>query len=248
MTLGSIQFPVGSAFPDTLLNESAALASSHQAAEARGSSGVAWNDLAYQPRFTVYELFEVHRRFVNRYLNQYFDCLDRLPTSITELNENGMSQELSTRESLKADRNMSLLKISQATAVHDLKVLVEILGMIKEQEKTQKRTNSPALAAWTVACSILALVTPHEVSSFAFQFGALAGALVLTVRLLRKPSSLEPLDPVQHKVQGLLRSLEQGTIQYRDRREVLISELNPLKYLIFAPANSAVRDNTVFTY
>jgi hypothetical protein len=56
--------------------------------------------------------------------------------------------ELSTREGLKADRNMSLLKISQATAVHDLKVLVEILDMIKEQEKTQKRTNSPALAAW----------------------------------------------------------------------------------------------------
>ncbi|RFN53896.1 hypothetical protein FIE12Z_1810 [Fusarium flagelliforme] len=170
-----------------VVGESTALASSHQNVEARGSSAAEfWNDLAYQPRCTLYQLFEVHRRFVNRYLNQYFDCLDRLPTSITELNENGMSQELSTREGLKAERNMSLLKISQVTAVHDLKVLVEILDMIKEQEKPQKKTNSPALAAWTVACSILAFVTPHKVSSSAFQFGALAGALVFTVRLLRK--------------------------------------------------------------
>lgn len=75
-----------------VVDESIALVSSHQSVETRGSSGLAWNDLAYQPRCTIYELFEVHRRFVNRYLNQYFDCLDRLPTSITELNENGMSQ------------------------------------------------------------------------------------------------------------------------------------------------------------
>ena len=75
-----------------VVDESIALASSHQSVEARGSSDVAWNDFAYQPRCTIYELFEVHRRFVNRYLNQYFDCLDRLPTSFTELNENGMSQ------------------------------------------------------------------------------------------------------------------------------------------------------------
>ncbi|CAG1977744.1 unnamed protein product [Fusarium graminearum] len=215
---------------------STAVTSSHQAVEARGSSGVGWNDLAYQPKCSIYELFEVHRRFVNRYLNQYFDCLDRLPTSITELNENDMSQELSTREGLKAEKNMSLLKISQATAVYDLKVLVEILDMIKEQEKPQKRTNSPALAAWTIACSILAFVTSHKVSSSALQFGALAGALVFTVRLLRKSSSLEPLDPVQDKVQGLLRSFEEGTIQYRDRREVLILELNLL-------ATSAVQDD-----
>lgn len=56
--------------------------------------------------------------------------------------------ELSTRESLKVERNISLLKISQATAVHDLKMLIEILDMIKDQEKHQKTTNSPALAAW----------------------------------------------------------------------------------------------------
>ncbi|RBR12494.1 uncharacterized protein FIESC28_08618 [Fusarium coffeatum] len=209
-------------------DESAALARSYQTVEASGSSDVAWNDLAYQPRCTIYELFEVHRRFVNRYLNQYFDCLDRLPTSNTELNENGISQELSTRKGLKAESNMSLLKISQATAVHDLKMLVEILDMIKEQERHQKTTNSPALAAWTVACSILALVTPHKVSSSAFQIGALAGALLFTVRLLWKPSSLESLDPVQHKLQALLRSFEGGTMKHHDRREVLIAELNPL--------------------
>lgn len=148
-----------------VVDESIALANSHQSVEARGSSGVAWDDLAYEPRCNIYELFEVHRRFVNGYLNQYFDCLDRLPTSITELDENGMSQgtwnqdscrpspfnflpELSTRKGLKVERNMSLLNISQASAVHDLKMLVEILDMIKEQERRQKTTNSPALTAW----------------------------------------------------------------------------------------------------
>jgi hypothetical protein len=57
--------------------------------------------------------------------------------------------ELSTRDGLEARRNMWRLKIAQDTAVEDLKNLIENLDKIKEQEKSEKRTNSPAaLIAW----------------------------------------------------------------------------------------------------
>ncbi|KAL3595698.1 hypothetical protein FPOAC2_10053 [Fusarium poae] len=211
------------------VGDSTALVSSHQTVQARGSSGVAfWNELsAYRATYSVYVLFEADRRSANYQMNKYFNYLERLPTSITELNENGMCQELSTRDGLEARRNMWRLKIAQDTAVEDLKNLIENLDKIKEQEKSEKRTNSPAaLIAWTVACSILAFAVPHEVSSSAFKIGGLGGMLLFAVRLLWKPSSLESLDPVQHKLEGLLQSFQDGTMQYRDRNEVLIAKLN----------------------
>ncbi|KAJ4003964.1 hypothetical protein NW752_010949 [Fusarium irregulare] len=214
-----------------VVGESTDLASSHQTVEARGSPRIAsWDDSAYQSWCTIYELFEARRRSANRYLNKYFDCLDRIPTSSTELNENGVSRELSNRWGSEAETNMWRLKISHDTVVQDLKDLIEILDKIKEQEEPQKRPNSPALTAWTIACSILTFVIPHKVSSSAFQIGALAGALLFTVRLLWKPSSLESLDPVQYKLQALLQSFEEGTMQYHDRSEVLIAELNRKMY------------------
>jgi hypothetical protein len=76
-----------------VVGESTALASSHQNVEARGSPRIAsLDDSAYEPWCTIYELSEARRRSANRCLKKYFGCLDRLPTSSTELNENGVSQ------------------------------------------------------------------------------------------------------------------------------------------------------------
>ena len=56
--------------------------------------------------------------------------------------------ELSKREGSEAESNIWLLKISHDSAVRDLRILVEILDMIKKQEKPRKRTVPPILAAW----------------------------------------------------------------------------------------------------
>ncbi|KAF4459649.1 hypothetical protein FALBO_13587 [Fusarium albosuccineum] len=185
--------------------ESTALASSRQqTVGARGTSGVpSWS----QSGCDIFELFEVYRRSANRYLNQCFECLDRLPASSTELNAYSRSQ-VSTREGSEAERNVWLLKISHDSAVRDLTVLDEILDKAKEQEKPPERTVSPSIAAWTFACSILAFAVPHKISSAIFKVGALAGALLFTFGLLRKPPRVSRLGPVQHKIQGLIRSFK----------------------------------------
>lgn len=76
-------------------DESTALASSRQqTVGARGTSSVPdWNAAsASHHNRDIFELFEVYRRSANRYLNQYFECLDRLPTSAAELNASSRSQ------------------------------------------------------------------------------------------------------------------------------------------------------------
>ena len=64
------------------------------------------------------------------------------------LNIINILSDLSRREGSEEERNMWLLKISHDSAVRDLRVLVEILDTIKEQEKPRKRTVPPILAAW----------------------------------------------------------------------------------------------------
>ncbi|RBR18861.1 hypothetical protein FVER53590_11660 [Fusarium verticillioides] len=212
-------------------DENTALTSSRQqTVGAKGSSGVpSWNPVsANQSGCDIFELFEVYRRSANRYMNQYFECLDRLPASGTELNAYSRSQEVSTREGSEAERNVWLLKISHDSAVRDLTVLDEILDKAKEQEKPPGRTVSPGAAVWTFACSILAFAFPHKVSSVMFKVGALAGALLFTFDLLRKPPWASRLGPVQHKIQGLIRSFEEGTMRHRDRGEVLVSPLDSI--------------------
>ena len=81
-------------YGDYEVDESTALAASQQTVESRGGSGAeSWNEIsANRTECDTFELFEVHRRSANRYLNQYFDCLARLVKSGTELNESDMSQ------------------------------------------------------------------------------------------------------------------------------------------------------------
>ena len=81
-------------YGDYVVDESTALASSQQTVESRGTlDAESWNEIsANRTGCDVFELFEVHRRSANRYLNQYFECLARLPESSTELNGNDMSQ------------------------------------------------------------------------------------------------------------------------------------------------------------
>ncbi|RBQ66607.1 hypothetical protein FVER14953_11660 [Fusarium verticillioides] len=132
-------------------DENTALTSSRQqTVGAKGTSGVpSWNAVsANQSGCDIFELFEVYRRSANRYMNQYFECLDRLPASGTELNAYSRSQEVSTREGSEAERNAWLLKISHDSAVRDLTVLDEILDKAKEQEKPPGRTVSPGAAVW----------------------------------------------------------------------------------------------------
>ncbi|KAF5622288.1 hypothetical protein F52700_10551 [Fusarium sp. NRRL 52700] len=130
--------------------ESNALAKSRQQiVEARGASDVPfWNTVSSsQSNCDIFELFEVHRRSANRYLNQYFECLDRLPASSAELNVYSRSQ-VSNREGSQAESNVWLLKVSHDSAVRDLTALDEILDMAKEQEKPLRRNFSPGVAAW----------------------------------------------------------------------------------------------------
>jgi hypothetical protein len=70
------------------------------------------------------------------------------------------------------------------------------------------------------------LAIPKKVASAFFEFGALAGALLLTFRIVRKPPRANRLDPVQHKVRDLIRLFEQGAMKQRDRGEVLISPVD----------------------
>ncbi|KFY82999.1 hypothetical protein V500_10226 [Pseudogymnoascus sp. VKM F-4518 (FW-2643)] len=210
-------------------DERTALASSRQqTVGARGTSSVPWNAAsANHHEGDISELFEVYRRSANRYLSQYFECLDRLPNSAAEPYAFSQSQEVSTREGSEAERDVNLLKISQDSAVRDLTALDEILDNAKEQEKPPGRIVSSGIAAWTLACSILAYVVPHKASSATFKAGALAGALLFTYRLLRRPPG-NRLGTVQHKIQGLIRSFEEGTMRHRDRGEVLISPLDSI--------------------
>ncbi|CAH0049025.1 unnamed protein product [Clonostachys solani] len=200
-----------------------------------------------QSRYNIFVLYEVYRRSANRYMKQYFECLDRLPASSTEpSNAYGRSQEVSTREGFsiredvsipegfsmpegyEAESNFWRFKISHDTAVADLTVLDEILDKAKEQEKPPGRTVSPGLAAWTFMCSILAFASPHNVPSTVFKVGALTGALLFTSSLVRNVPRASKLGPAQHKIQGLIRSFEEGTMPHRDRSEVLISPLGLL--------------------
>lgn len=78
----------------------------------------------------------------------------------------------------------------------------------------------------TFTCSVLALAIPKRVASAFFQVGALAGALLLTFRIVRKPPRVNRLEPVQHKVRDLISLFEQGAMKQRDRDEVLISPVD----------------------
>ncbi|VUC33274.1 unnamed protein product [Clonostachys rosea] len=209
-------------------DESTALTSSReQTAAARAILALSYWYTDNEREWDISVLAGVYGRSANRYLEKYFECLDRLPASSAELiTAPSRLQEVCTREGNEAERNFWQLKISHDTAVQDLEVLDEILNRAKEQEKPPGRAVSPGLAAWTFMCSILALALPHKVPSTVFKVGALAGALLFTSGLLRKVPRVSKLEPVQHKVQGLIRSFEEGTMRHRDRSEVLIPPLD----------------------
>jgi hypothetical protein len=59
----------------------------------RASAAPFWNAASpTENEGDIWELFEVYRRSANRYLNQYFDCLDRLRASSADINADGRSQ------------------------------------------------------------------------------------------------------------------------------------------------------------
>lgn len=114
----------------------------------------------------IWELFEVYRRSANRYLNQYFDCLDRLRASSADF-AGGRSQgasgyswtfsytanlnvqtEIAIRENSQAEGDVWLLKISHDSAVRDLVALDKILDKAKSEEKPRGRAVSPVVALW----------------------------------------------------------------------------------------------------
>ncbi|KAJ4217611.1 hypothetical protein NW759_008919 [Fusarium solani] len=193
----------------------------------RASAAPFWNAASpTENEGDIWELFEVYRRSANRYLNQYFDCLDRLRASSADINAGGRSQEIAIRENSEAEGDVWLLKISHDSAVRDLAALDKILDKAKSEEKPRGRAVSPVVALWTFTCSVLALAIPKKVASAFFEFGALAGALLLTFRIVRKPPRVNRLDPVQHKVRDLIRLFEQGAMKQRDRGEVLISPVD----------------------
>ncbi|EEU41430.1 uncharacterized protein NECHADRAFT_83503 [Fusarium vanettenii 77-13-4] len=221
----------------------------------RASAAPFWNAASpTENEGDIWELFEVYRRSANRYLNQYFDCLDRLRASSADISAGGRSQEIAIRGNSEGESDVWLLKISHDSAVRDLVALDKILDKAKSEGKPRGRDISPALKLWTFTCSILALIIPKkvtptlfqvpptffqvsptffqvsptffQVSSVFFQVGAIAGALLLTSRIFRKPPRVNRLDPVQHKVLDLIRSFEQDAMKQRDRGEVLISPVD----------------------
>ncbi|KAJ4183799.1 hypothetical protein NW767_013457 [Fusarium falciforme] len=222
------------------VDEVTALAGPHQQqVGARRASAVPfWNAVSpTENEGDIWELFEVYRRSANRYLNQYFDCLDRLRASSADMNAGGRSQEVAIRENSDAEGDVWLLKISHDSAVRDLDALDKILDKAKSEEKPRVRDVSPAVILWTCTCSVLALGLPKKVPSVFFQVpwallqasalaGTLAGALLLIFRIVRKPPRVNRLDPVQHKVRDLIRLFEQGAMRQRGRGEVLISPVD----------------------
>ncbi|KAM5354747.1 hypothetical protein ACJ41O_001394 [Fusarium nematophilum] len=174
----------------------------------------------------IWELFEVCRRSANRYLMQYFDCLDRIRASSAEVDAHGRLQEIVTCEGSGTDSDVWRLKISHDSAVRDLNTLDKILDKAREEGKPPGRAVFPGVAVWTLACSIFALTVPNRVPLAFFKVGALAGALLFTFRPLWKPPRVDRLGTVQSKVQGLIQSFGEGTMQQRDRGEVLISPMD----------------------
>ncbi|KAM6519223.1 hypothetical protein FALCPG4_012870 [Fusarium falciforme] len=214
------------------VDEATALADPHQQqVGARRASAVPfWNAASpTENEGDIWELFEVYRRSANRYLNQYFDCLDRLQASSADMNAGGRSQ-VAIRENSDAEGDVWLLKISHDSAVRDLAALDKILDKAKGEEKPRVRDVSPAVVLWTCTCSVLALGLPKKVPWALLQVsalaGTLAGALLLIFRIVRKPPRVNRLDPVQHKVRDLIRLFEQGAMRQRDRGEVLISPVD----------------------
>ncbi|KAI7760858.1 hypothetical protein LZL87_008070 [Fusarium oxysporum] len=168
----------------------------------------------------VFRQLETCRESVNGHLKKYFEYIghEKSHEDLPGL----CARPLQSRGS-EADQNAQL---SQTNAIKDLVKLDDILGKIKQQERPYIKAMSPLIVAWTAFCFTLPYVTSQGDLSVFFKIGAVSGAFAITSQLVRKFLQLRKITPLQHKIRGLVRAFKNGTIQYRDSEEVMISSLN----------------------
>ncbi|KAF5562965.1 integral membrane protein PTH11 [Fusarium phyllophilum] len=168
----------------------------------------------------VFRQYEACRESVNGHLKKYFEY-----AGLGKSHEDLPGLYVRPLQSQGSEAYQSA-RLSQADAIKEIIKLDKILTQIKQQKRPYIKAISPLIVAWTAFCFTLPYVTSQGDLAVFFKIGAVSGALLITVQLVRKFLQLRRITPMQHKVRGLVRAFKNGTIRYRDSEEVMISSLD----------------------
>ncbi|KAK3934626.1 hypothetical protein QBC46DRAFT_399364 [Diplogelasinospora grovesii] len=168
----------------------------------------------------IWTEFEVRRRSAEYYLNRYFECMDRITTSVFasgDLDPPSPSEALSSRASPDGERGLMRLKIYTDSLLRDLIAMEETLARAQGiHDSAKPPIFSPIPAVWTLGCSLSAIAVPVRAVVGASIAGAVVGAIAIAA------------PPVRHAIQS--HNLKQICLRLRHLKSAVANGDDLTKY------------------